>query len=545
MVADPGNFIREISEEDNEGSASMTVGRAPAPNLFIHSNNIAVHPAQPISGEEVTLRAVVGNDGSAPAEHVSVQFFDVTSGEARLLGSEQTIPEIGVGTSGTAAVTITESISAERPIGNRKIQVLVDANNRVRESNEEDNTATRLLTLDPEPMPNLVVLAENIGFSPANPRVGETVTILAVVRNDGDVVARNVVVQFEDVSAGRPVPIGEAQELDRIAVGGSGVVTVKFSIPEASGTYKVRVVADPGNFIAETDEIDNKGTRSLEVEAAPMPNLVTLSENIGFNPPTASAGSDVIISLTVVNNGAAAAENVQVHFTDVTGGRLSPIGDIQTLDSIAAGDSAIASVTFKTAGRAGERRIRASVDSLSIIPESDETDNTASKTLLIAAGTSPNLSVQAANISFTPTNPNSGDEIRVQAVIVNQGGQDVGEVDVQFLDVTDDEAVPIGSGQLIESIPAGAAEPRYRSWTAGARPGSVRSGSWPTAGISSPSLMRPTIRPRPRFRSTRLLSPIWLSNQATSASIRADLWTAIRLRSAPRFSMKAAATPAK
>ena len=130
----------------------------------------------------------------------------MTSGEARLLGSEQTIEVIGVGSSGTAAVTITESISVDRPIGNRKIQVLVDANNRIRESSEEDNTATRLLTLEPEPMPNLVVLAENIGFSPANPRVGETVTILAVVRNDGDVVARNVVVQFEDVSAGRRFP---------------------------------------------------------------------------------------------------------------------------------------------------------------------------------------------------------------------------------------------------------------------------------------------------------------------------------------------------
>jgi len=455
VVADPGNFVREISEDDNEGSASLTVGSAPSPNLFIHSNNIAIYPAQPVSGEEVTLRAVVGNNGSAPAEHVSVQFFDVTSGEARLLGSEQTIEVIGVGSSGTAAVTITESISVDRPIGNRKIQVLVDANNRIRESSEEDNTATRLLTLEPEPMPNLVVLAENIGFSPANPRVGETVTILAVVRNDGDVVARNVGVQFEDVSLGRPVPIGEAQELDRIPVGGSGVVTVKYTIPDAAGTYKVRVVADPGNFIAETDEIDNKGTRSLEVASAPMPNLVALSENIGFNPPTTSAGSEVIISLTVVNNGAAAAENVQVHFTDVTGGRLSPIGDIQTLASIAAGDSAIASVTFNTAGRSGERRIRASVDSLSIITESDETDNTASKTLLIARGTSPNLSVQAANISFTPTNPNSGDEIRVQAVILNQGGQDVDEVDVQFLDVTEDEAVPIGSGKLIDSIPAG------------------------------------------------------------------------------------------
>ena len=455
VVADPGNFIREASEDDNEASATLSVGSTPTPNLFIHSNNIALYPDEPVSGEEVTLRAVVGNNGTAPAKEVSVQFVDVTGGEVRLLGSEQTIDEIGVGSSGAAAVTITESITSDRPISTRKIQVLVDASNRIRETSEEDNTATRLLTLRPEPKPNLVVLAANIGFNPTNPRVGETVTIQAVVRNDGDVIARDVSVQFEDVSSGRPVPIGATQKLDRIVVGGSGVVTIKYTPPKAPGIYRVRVVADPGNFITETDEVDNKGTRNLEVGAAPMPNLVALAGNIGFNPPDASAGEEMIISLTVLNNGGAAAENVQVQFADTTGGRQSPIGDVQILPSIAAGDSAIASVSYSTAGRAGERRIRASIDALSIIPESDETDNSASNTVVIAAGTAPNLAVHAANISFSPLNPNTGDEIRIRVVVRNQGSEDVGEVVVQFLDATADEAVPIGPSQLIEGIPAG------------------------------------------------------------------------------------------
>ena len=456
VVVDPGNFIREISEDDNEASASLSVGGAPAPNLFIHSNNIAIFPDEPISGEEVTLRAIVGNNGTAPAQQVSVQFVDITGGEARLLGSEQTIPEIGVGSSGAAAVTITdESGAGERPIRNRKLQVLVDASNRIRESSEEDNTATRQLIFRPAPAPNLIVLAANIGFSPANPRVGDSVTIQAVVRNDGNVAAKDVAVQFEDVSAGRPVPIGATQYLDRIPVGGSGVVTLKFTPPKEAGTYKVRVVADPGNFILETNEIDNKGTRNLEITAAPMPNLVALADNIGLNPPDASAGDDVIISLTVLNRGGGDAKNVQVQFTDTTGGGLRPIGEVQTLSAIAAGDSAIASVTYSTAGRAGERRIKASIDGLSIIPESDETDNTASTTLLVAVGAEPNLAVHAANISFTPLNPKAGDEIRVRAVVRNQGSEDVGEVVVQFLDATGDKAVPIGPSQLIAGIAAG------------------------------------------------------------------------------------------
>ena len=455
VIADPGNFIREVTEEDNEASASLSVGGAPTPNLFIQSNNISVNPDEPVSGEEITLRAVVGNNGTAPAKQVSVQFVDVTGGESRLLGSEQTIAEIGVGSSGAAVVKITESITSDRPGSNRKIQVLVDASNRIRESNETDNTATRQLILKPEPAANLVVLAANIGFNPANPRVGDTVTIQAVVRNDGDVVARDVTVQFEDVSTGRPVPIGETQKLERIPVGGSGVVTVKYKPPLAAGTYKVRVVADPGNFITENNEIDNKGTRNLEVGAAPMPNLVALAENIGFNPPDATAGDEVVVSLTVLNNGAAEAKDVHVQFTDITNGRLRPIGEVQEVSSIAAGDSAIASVTYRTAGLVGERRIKASVDGLSIIAEIDETDNTASKTILVTAGVVPNLAVHAANISFTPLNANSGDEIKVRAVIRNQGSEDVENVDVHFLDATNDEAVSIGPSQLIAKIPAG------------------------------------------------------------------------------------------
>ena len=60
-----------------------------------------------------------------------------------------------------------------------------------------------------------------------------------------------------------------------------------------------------------------------------MPNLVALAENIGFNPPDATAGEEVVVSLTVLNNGAAEAKDVHVQFTDITNGRLRPIGEVQ------------------------------------------------------------------------------------------------------------------------------------------------------------------------------------------------------------------------
>ena len=57
--------------------------------------------------------------------------------------------------------------------------------------------------------------------------------------------------------------LGRHRSWNGYPVGGSGVVTVKYKPPLAAGTYKVRVVADPGNFITENNEIDNKGTRKF------------------------------------------------------------------------------------------------------------------------------------------------------------------------------------------------------------------------------------------------------------------------------------------
>lgn len=456
VVVDPSNFITEIDESDNQASATLSVGARPTPNLFIQARNVALYPDEPSSGEEVTVQAFVINNGTAPAENVSVQFVDITGGsEPRLLGSEQRIAEIGVGSSGTAAVTFTVPPSADRNVSNRKLQVLVDASNRIIELNENDNTAIRLLKLKSVPAPNLVVLAANIGFDPVSPHLGDTVTIQAVIRNDGQVDVEDVGVQFEDVSEGWPIPIGETQVLDKIAAGGSGVVTMKFTPADEPGAYKVRVVADPANFIDESNEIDNKGSRILEVDAAPLPNLVALSDNIGFNPPNPSAGDEVTISLTVLNSGAVDAENVQVQFADITGSALRPIGEVTTLESVPAGGSVITSMHYDTSGRSGERRIKASIDGLSIIAETDETDNTASKTLQIAGGSAPNLAVYAANISFVPLHPVDGDEVTVRATVRNQGSEDVTNVVVQFLDVTNDEAVPIGTSRLIPIIPAG------------------------------------------------------------------------------------------
>ncbi|RLT43945.1 MAG: hypothetical protein DWI57_03745, partial [Chloroflexi bacterium] len=359
-------------------------------------------------------------------------------------------------------------VSYQLPDGarNRKIQVMVDANNQIREIAENDNTATKLIEVNAGAMPNLAVLDAAIGFSPAAPHVGDPIVISAVVLNSGNAEATEVIVQFEDVTAGRPVPIGQPQTLARIPAGGSGTVQARYTPTGAAGDVKIRVVADPGNFIAESEEIDNKGNRILMVAPAPTPNLAVLVANIGFDPPTPVEGTPVNLLVTILNTGDADAENVLVQFSDTTDSGQQPIGAVQTIERIPAGGSGTAQVAYETSNRCSppnvggggggcERKIKVTVDPYAVVPESDETDNTATRALLVTATAAPNLTIPADNIGFAPATVMDGDRVTIRVTVRNDGTAPAEGVVIQFLDVTDKDAQPIGSNQTIDAIPAG------------------------------------------------------------------------------------------
>lgn len=451
VVVDPGNFVAETDETDNAASSALTVAPTPTPNLVMLAGNIALQPPVPAGGGEVSISAVVLNNGTAAARSVQVLFMDVTGGEATPIGTEQTIALIPVGGSAQAQV------SYDLPDGarNRKIQVMVDANNQIQEITENDNTATKLIEVSAGSMPNLVVLDAAIGFNPVAPHVDVPVAINAVVLNNGDADAADVVVQFEDVTAGRPVPIGQPQTLAAIPAGGSGTVHAEFTPTGPAGEVKIRVVADPGNFIEEIDEIDNKGNRSLTVAPAPTPNLAIAIANIGFDPSTPVEGTPVTLIATVLNTGDADAENVLVQFSDTTDSGQQPVGAMQTIERIPAGGSGTAQVTYETADRDGERKIKVAVDPYAVVSESDETDNTATRTLLVAATAAPNLTIPAENIGFAPATVIDGGNVTIRVTVRNDGTAPADGVVVQFLDVTDKDAQPIGTSQTIETIPAG------------------------------------------------------------------------------------------
>src|SRR5690606_26080821 len=111
------------------------------PNLVMLATNVEFGLAEgrttPVEGDPITITAVVLNTGSVEARRVLVQFIDVTNAGATPIGAEQIIDVVPVGSSATAQVVYdTTGLTGER-----KIQVLVDSNNLIPESNDRDNEA--------------------------------------------------------------------------------------------------------------------------------------------------------------------------------------------------------------------------------------------------------------------------------------------------------------------------------------------------------------------------------------------------------------------
>ncbi len=452
VVIDPQNSITEVDEDDNEAQATLTLSESTLPNLMLNSTHVGFDPAQPATGETVTIIATVFNNGDRPAENVVVSFVDKTDREVPV-GEPQTIALIPAGGSGVAQVSYDTSDLA----GDRKIGIKVDPYNFIVEEGEFDNEVSTTLAVQGPSNANLSVIATNISLHPQAPTQGETVTVTAVIRNNGDFPVATFTVQFLDVTDAKILPIGERQSVAGIAAGGSALVEVLYPTAGLEGMRRIQVVADPNNFVPESNETDNEATQSLSISPPARPNLSMSASNIAFDPPMPTEGDLVTVTAVVLNNGAVEATRVLVQFVDVTNGNFEPIGLEKTLPVVPPGGSATISATYETQDQPGSRKIQLLLDSNNLIAEEDENDNEATTTLIVQPSALANLSVSQASIGFNPLQPAAGEAVTVTVTVQNRGAAPAENVVVQLLDVSDGEPMPVGGTETIPYLAPGGA----------------------------------------------------------------------------------------
>ncbi len=254
------------------------------------------------------------------------------------------------------------------------------------------------------PGPDLIV--ESIAFSPEEPALGETVTITVTVKNQGTSQAG---LSYVDCHIDDTVLT--SGYLTTIQPGATRTATLTW-IAE-SGTHIITAIADSSDRVAEDNEDNNTKTYSFTTLAADL-----VVQSISWLPETASKGDDVVISVTVKNQGNNKSVSSRLHlYIDNTSRGYHDLAVINPGGTI--------TKTFDWIVPAGQHAIKAIVDDTDLVNESDETNN---EFIITFSTLAPDLVIQ--DITWTPENPSKNDDVTFTITVENQG---TGRADSCFL----------------------------------------------------------------------------------------------------------------
>ncbi|MFH1651352.1 MAG: CARDB domain-containing protein [Chloroflexota bacterium] len=294
-----------------------------------------------------------------------------------------------------------------------------------------------------ENLPDLTVTA--LTWSPEEPGIGTEVTFTATVRNRGSGASGATVLEgyLDD---------GLLLTLPLKALPPGATATEKFRWKAAAGDHAVRIVLDGSQAVPESDEDNNTGTYALSVLA---PDLIV--SGIDWSPAESSVGGRVDFTVTVQNQGSLAARLSRVYFSIDGASR-----GYCEISRVPAG--ATANVTFSWVALVGSHSLTAIADGFGQVAESDESNNTGTAAYTTLA---PDFIVDA--ITWSPAEPEEGDEVTVTVKLKNQGGGNALASHVSYY--LDDQFY---ANEYVAPLRAGATSTRTLTLDAAARPQVIR-----------------------------------------------------------------------
>ncbi len=356
IVADASDQVIEVDEANN-----IKVVGLPPPDLVV--GDIAWSPPAASAGETVTFTAPIANRGSGRSGDTTAScYFD---GE---LAASRDIPGIEPGAS------ITASFDWPARAGVHNVRIAADAADRITESDETNNDRQAgFATLTPD------LGFGQVGWLIEGPLFSDEVAFSVVVRNGGTGAAPASRLEYAiDGGAANYESVG--------ALAAGSTATISFKTALEAGPHSLAFTIDPDGAVDELDETNNTQELSFSTIA---PDLVIKS--ISWEPPDAAAGDPVTVTVKLENRGRDKAVNAAVQLS--IDGSLLGAAAVPELDM-----GEVAALDFTWAALPGRHEITAVADAGNKVVESDETNNSRSRTIEIEAKIS-----QATSLAGPPT----------------------------------------------------------------------------------------------------------------------------------------------
>jgi subtilase family serine protease len=347
IVADSANKVFELDEANNTKTVSV-----PPPDLIVQG--ITWAPEGASVGDKLIFTATIKNQGGSRSQSAQATLY--VDGSPVIT---RDLPEID------AAGSVRSTFEWTTTAGKHKIKVTADATNRVTESDETNNDKeTDFATLTPD------LIIPEIGWLMANPLADDKVDFTITIKNQGTGNAGECKLKY---TVDNTPSVWE--NIAAIPAGGSAALT--FSLYLKAGPHIVNATIDSYNKIAELDESNNNKVLSFNTIA---PDLII--KTITISPVTAFPGDNVTITVKVENRGRDKALNSSLSFSvdNTTMGNAV----IKAIDM-----GAIVSQDFFWKAVAGLHEISVYADAGKLVMESDETNNSKSRTVTIEKPAGP------------------------------------------------------------------------------------------------------------------------------------------------------------
>ena len=424
------------------------LGQSLGPNLVVPADALVVSPSPAREGEVVRAAARVRNAGRAAAPATVARLHDGDPASSVSLG-EVPVPPLVPGEEAEVAFDFATVGRA----GPHALYVVADAAGQVRESREDDNTASRALSVEGL-LADLEVLPAGIVIAPAVPETGEAAVVSVTVRNRGERTsgACAVALSFTD-AIGRTSSPGLAA-LGPLGPGETGTVSVTWT-PEDEGEFLVRARADARFEVAESDETNGTAARPARVVAR-APDGADLAP---LEPTLVPAALEelpqaVEVRVLVQNAGRSPASTSVVVYDPAAG--PEPIASAPV--SVPA-RSTVALAIPATVTVPGPRPLLVRVDPDDAIPEANDSDNDVE----VGLGDARTNELEIAAATLSAAEVRVGETLTVTAEVRNRGTLDVPSIPVQL--ARDSGAGPEELVRASVGVPAGETRVVTLEWT--------------------------------------------------------------------------------
>jgi len=406
------------------------------PDLSVKADDITFIPSVITSlPTNLVMNVNIWNSGRTDVSQAKVALYKGAISEANKI-SEQ-----AVAFPGQSSVTVTFSVAVND--GNEhRFYISVDPENILKESNEANNTAVKILY--PQSSYDFEILPSDVTVSQNPVDIFNDVKITSKVTNKGTMNAYNVQLKYyiDDPQGAFDIATATVD----IPAGTTITNEITWRANKEGQNLPITVLADPFNTFQEISKENNKAFTYLTVNSSTEPNLTISYKDMTITPNPVNQGGNVNISALIKNDGFSAASNIKVDFYKGRPGVDGVLLGSSIIQSLNPGESTTVSSDWTNIPESGERIIYVRVDSDSQIQEIREDDNDAFTTLKIRR--LPDLTVSTNSITFAPPAPKEGDIIAVNVTIKNRGEQGVSDVTVRAY-----EGGTIIGSQIILSIP--------------------------------------------------------------------------------------------